>query len=196
MKSFIVRANVEKSTINRKRKTHISDEFSSLLCLNVPDQSIACQFHNCFLEIKFVTDNFYSIIQKVLISVENMCTREELKTLLYELLLRVDQVAFLSAKCQLDDEFVLGNAAGLQLTDKMPQNARFKYILRFQKAYIRYFVFACDPSANFIVPLQSTSLTLFMTNILSDIQTEIPPGYHTTNTIVRFLEVSSTIVNV
>lgn len=119
-----------------------------------------------------------------------MCTREELKTLLYELILRVDQVAFLSAKYQLNDEFY--NSTG---NTKIPYNdyvkARFEKVLRFQRAYLRYFVFAADPLANFIVPLRSSSLSLFITNIVADVfPNETVNGYHTTNSIIYFLRVN------
>lgn len=124
-----------------------------------------------------------------------MCTREELKSLLFELILRVDQVALLSAKYQFNDEFH-GNTNGVRSHErnKIPLRARFDDILRFQRAYIRYFVFADDPLMNFIVPLPPTSLTLFMTNILSDIgQNDGPSGFHTTHSIIKFLQVSFSI---
>lgn len=125
-----------------------------------------------------------------------MCTREELKSLLFKLILRVDQVASLSAKYQFNDEFY-GNANGVRSHErnKIPldayMRARYADILRFQRAYIRYFVFADDPLMNFIVPLPPTSLTLFITNILTDIgQNDAPSGFHTTHSIMKFLQVS------
>lgn len=125
-----------------------------------------------------------------------MCTREELKSLLFELIIRVDQVALLSAKYQLNDEYH-GNANGVRSHErnKIPldayMRARFEDILRFQRAYIRYFVFADDPLMNFIVPLQPSSLTLFITNILSDIgHNDSSSGFYTTHSIIKFLQVS------
>lgn len=129
-----------------------------------------------------------------------MCTREELKSLLFELILRVDQVALLSAKYQFNDEFH-GNANDVRSNEpiKIPldmyMRERFDDILRFQRAYIRYFVFADDPLMNFIVPLPPSSLTLFITNILSDIgENDSPSGFHTTHSIIRFLQVSFSII--
>lgn len=125
-----------------------------------------------------------------------MCTREELKSLLFELISRIDQVALLSAKYQFNDEFY-GNANGVRSHErnKSPldayMRARFEDILRFQRAYIRYFVFSDDPLMNFIVPLPPSSLTLFITNILSDLgQDNNPSGFHTTHSIITFLQVS------
>lgn len=121
-----------------------------------------------------------------------MCSREELKQLLYELLYRLDQVAYLGARTQFKEEC---NSQRISLqNDKMQcgnGNARFEKILRFQKAYIRYFVFASDPYTEFIVPLTSSSLALFITNILSQdgpVQSTSP--FHTSRTIIDFLQVS------
>lgn len=125
-----------------------------------------------------------------------MCSRVELRQLLDELLLRVDQVAYLGARTQFRDEcnnikthsFLDGIESISQIGSG---NTRFECILRFQRAYIRYFVFASDPYTEFIVPLTSSSLALFITNILSrDGPTQSPVAYHTSRTIVEFLQVS------
>lgn len=125
-----------------------------------------------------------------------MCSREELKQLLHELLYRLDQVAYLGARTQFKDECnSLSSQTYLEYHGKCQftnGNIRFESILRFQKAYIRYFVFSSDPYTEFIVPLTSSSLALFITNILSrdgNGQTELPP-YHTSRTIIEFLQVS------
>lgn len=127
-----------------------------------------------------------------------MVTREEFRSLLNELIFRIDQVAFISAKYQLYDELNIRNPRGVNIRGNIPHaqwgyvKTRFSHILRFQKAYTRYFVFAADPQANFIIPLPQSSLTLFISNILSDIQPNAaPPGYHTTLSILKFLQVSS-----
>lgn len=120
-----------------------------------------------------------------------MCSRGELKQLLYELLFRVDQVAYLGARTQFNEEC---NANSHRYSEKNPignGNLRFENILRFQKAYMRYFVFASDPYTDFIVPLTSSSLALFITNILSrDGPMQSPGIYHTSRSIIEFLQVS------
>lgn len=122
-----------------------------------------------------------------------MCSREELKQLLYELLFRVNQVAYLSARTQFTDECNSLNTRKHVINHDKSQsgdgNARFERILRFQKAYIRYFVFSSDPYTEFIVPLTSSSLALFITNILSR-DGQSPLAYHTSRTIIEFLQVS------
>lgn len=124
-----------------------------------------------------------------------MCSREELKKLLYELLYRLDQVAYLGARTQFKDECNHSNSQNNSGYNGKSQfsngNIRFENILRFQKAYIRYFVFASDPYTEFIVPLTSSSLALFITNILSreSVQTATVP-YHTSRSIIEFLQVS------
>lgn len=121
-----------------------------------------------------------------------MCSRGELRQLLEELLFSVDQVAYLGARTQFSDEC---NKFKLNGTENKTQfgsgNVHFECILRFHRAYIRYFVFAADPYTEFIVPLTSSSLSLFITNILSqDGPTESPVDYHTSRTIIEFLQVS------
>lgn len=125
-----------------------------------------------------------------------MCSRAELKKLLYELLYRLDQVAYLGARTQFKDECNSFNSQKHSTHNDSTQigngNVHFENILRFQKAYIRYFVFASDPYTEFIVPLTSSSLALFITNILARdgaVQTAAP--YHTSRTIIEFLQVSS-----
>lgn len=124
-----------------------------------------------------------------------MCSREELKQLLYELLFRVDQVAYLGARRQFTEDcnnLHSQRHAGCNEKNAMGNgNERFENILRFQKAYIRYYVFASDPYTEFIVPLTSSSLALFITNILSrDGPMQSPVIYHTSRTIIEFLQVS------
>lgn len=125
-----------------------------------------------------------------------MCSREELRQLLFELLYRLDQVAFLGARRQFSEEssnLTLKNKNVSAALKMGRDTARFEKILRFHKAYIRYFVFASDPYTEFIVPLGSSSLALFMTNILSrDGPMSSPIGYHTSRTIIEFLQVSAT----
>lgn len=125
-----------------------------------------------------------------------MCSRSELRQLLHELLFRLDQVAYLGARTQFGEE--CSNLKTHNISAHIDKyhigngNARFENILRFQKAYIRYFVFASDPHTEFIVPLTSSSLALFITNILSqDGPTQLPVAYHTSRTIIEFLQVSS-----
>lgn len=125
-----------------------------------------------------------------------MCSRSELRQLLHELLFRLDQVAYLGARTQFSEE--CSQLESLNFSTHIDKyhsgngNTRFENILRFQKAYIRFFVFAADPYTEFIVPLTSSSLALFITNILSqDGPTQLPVAYHTSRTIVEFLQVSS-----
>lgn len=126
-----------------------------------------------------------------------MCTREELNSLIRELLRHVEQVALLGAKIQFDEEMKLIKPTESYLTcsdntknyvKNNAQNARFKQVVRFHVAYLKYFVFAADPFAEIIVPLSASSLTLFMTNILSKSSHQIP-FQHTSKTIIEFLQV-------
>lgn len=132
---------------------------------------------------------------------KKMCTRQELRQLLHELLYRLDQVAYLGARTQFNEEcnsisnaqrFGAGVGGGF---DKIPYangNVHFENILRFQRAYFRYFVFALDPYTEFIVPMKSSSLALFINNILSrdgPTQQSSMTG-HTSRTIIEFLQVS------
>lgn len=125
-----------------------------------------------------------------------MCSREELRQLLYELLCRLDYVAYLAARTQFKDDCNNMNSRKFSTRKEKKQrpsagNKRFENILRFQRAYIRYFVFASDPYTEFIVPLTSSSLALFITNILSrDGPMQSPTAYHTSRSIIEFLQVS------
>lgn len=132
------------------------------------------------------------------LSIENckMCSREELRQLLYELLCRLDYVAYLAARTQFKEECNIANSrrssARIERKYKpVAGNKQFENILRFQRAYVRYFVFAAsDPYTEFIVPLTSNSLALFITNILSrDGPMQSPTAYHTSRTIIEFLQV-------
>lgn len=103
-----------------------------------------------------------------------MCTREEIKFLVKELLRRIDQVALLGARVQFNEECDTQN--------------RFAEILRFQKAYLRYFVFANDPYTELVVPITISSLALFIANITSQ-NPSSPPIAQTSRTIIEFLQV-------
>lgn len=128
-----------------------------------------------------------------------MCTREELNSLIRELLRHIEQVALLGAKIQFDEELKLNKPVEyLTCSDKTKnyvrnnaQNARFKQVARFHMAYLKYFVFALDPYAEIIVPLSSSSLALFITNIMSKMapSSQQMPFHHTSKTIIEFLQV-------
>lgn len=126
-----------------------------------------------------------------------MCSRTELRQLLHELIFRLDQVAYLGARTQFSEECNSlespNFSAHINKCHTGNGNTRFENILRFQKAYIRYFVFVADPYTEFIVPLSSSlsSLALFITNILSQDGPTQMPAYHTSRTIIEFLQVSS-----
>lgn len=127
-----------------------------------------------------------------------MCSRQELRYLLYELLFRLDQVAYLGARTQFNEECnSISNAQryGGCIDQTAPYangTEHFAKILRFQKAYIRYFVFVSDPYTEFIVPMKSSSLVLFINNILSrDGPVQSPMAGHTSRTIIEFLQVNS-----
>lgn len=126
-----------------------------------------------------------------------MCSRQELRQLLHELLFRLDQVAYLGARTQFNEECnSISNAQRYGADKNGPHangNVHFERILRFQRAYIRYFVFVLDPYTEFIVPMKSSSLSLFINNILSrdgPTQSPIMTG-HTSRTIIEFLQVNS-----
>lgn len=129
-----------------------------------------------------------------------MCTREELKSLILELLRHIEQVALLSAKIQFDEEIKMSKSPEyLTCSDNTnnyvrnnAQNARFKQLARFHVAYMKYYVFASDPYAEIVVPLSSSSLALFITNIMSKMapSPQPMPFNHTSKTIVEFLQVS------
>lgn len=128
-----------------------------------------------------------------------MCTRAELNSLVRELLRHIEQVALLSAKIQFDEELKSNKPAEyLTCSDHTKnyvrnnaQNARFKQVTRFHMAYLKYFVFAADPYAEFIMPLSSSSLALFITNIMTKMATSTQqiPLRHTSKTIIEFLQV-------
>lgn len=128
-----------------------------------------------------------------------MCTREELNSLIRELLRHIEQVALLGAKIQFDEESKLNKPAEyLTCSDHTKnyvrnnaENARFKQVARFHMAYLKYFVFASDPYAEIIVPLSSSSLSLFITNIMSKMASSPQqiPFRHTSKTIIEFLQV-------
>lgn len=128
-----------------------------------------------------------------------MCTREELKSLLHELLFHVDRLAFLSATSQFQNENNQKDA--LKYLSYCEQRnfslrneyelARFKTIFRFQKAYLRYLIFSSDPYTEIIVPLPETlsSLALFIINIINKYVPQHSTMYMTSRTIVDFLQV-------
>lgn len=68
---------------------------------------------------------------------------------------------------------------------------RFAEILRFQKAYLRYFVFVNDQYTELIVPLSMSSLSMFISNIISQTpKPPTPPIFQTSRTIIEFLQVN------
>lgn len=123
-----------------------------------------------------------------------MCTRDEIKFLLKELLQRVDQVALLSARMQFNEECESRKLYTHSVAEpSAPRNAdiRFGEILRFQKAYLRYFVFANDQYTELIVPLSISSLSMFISNIIPQTpKPSTPPVFQTSRTIVEFLQVN------
>lgn len=128
-----------------------------------------------------------------------MCTREELNILIRELLHHVEQVAIWSAKIQFNEENKsFKSMEYLTCCDKTNNdmrnilaNKRFKQIARFHSAYLKYFIFALDPYADIIIPLSSSSLALFITNMVSKMmpQQESNTIHHTSKTIIEFLQV-------
>lgn len=126
-----------------------------------------------------------------------MCSSTELKFLLHELLRRVDQVALLSARAQFNEEcdskkYLTSSyqAVSNAITPAATANKRFGEILRFQKAYLRYFVFSNDPCTEIVVPLSISSLSLFITSVISRIPNRFPVSpAQTSRTIVTFLQV-------
>lgn len=127
-----------------------------------------------------------------------MCTREEIKFLLKELLQRIDRVALLSARVQFNEECESQKTYthyNHVVELPVPRNAdiRFGEILRYQKAYLRYMVFANDPYTELVVPLSISSLSLFITNIISQTpKPSTPPIFQTSRTIIEFLQVINT----
>lgn len=127
-----------------------------------------------------------------------MCSATELKFLLQELLRRVDQVALLSARAQFNEECdsrenltcsyeTVSNAITIP---REIANKRFGDMLRFQKAYLRYFVFINDPCTEIVVPLSISSLSLFITSVISRIPNRFPVApAQTSRTIITFLQV-------
>lgn len=125
-----------------------------------------------------------------------MCTREELNSLISELLRHIDEVAVLSAKIQYEEESKLikpieyltcCDQTNNDIKNRMV-NTRLNQLIRFHVAYLRYFVFSMDPYAEIIVPLSPSSLSLFITNIVSEIVPQ-PIVHHTSRTIMEFLQV-------
>lgn len=125
-----------------------------------------------------------------------MCTREELNNLIRELLYHIEKVAVLSAKIQYDEEAKSFKPVEyLSCSDKTNSemknsavNSRLKQLERFHTAYLRYFVFSMDQFTEIITPLSPSSLSLFITNIVSEIVPQ-PILHHTTRTILEFLQV-------
>lgn len=133
-----------------------------------------------------------------------MCTRQELNWLIRELLHHIEEVALLSAKIQFDEELKLTKPtdyfANVDSTQNQMQsnanNARFERVVRFHMAYMKYYVFGLDPYAEIIVPLPSTSLALFITNITSRMTSPSQkfPTRHTSRTIIEFLQVNIPLI--
>lgn len=127
-----------------------------------------------------------------------MCTREELNVLIRELLRHVEKVALIGAKIQFKEEnksyksqeYLTCSEGSNNYRKNNFANNRFKDILRFHLAYMKYFVFAMDPYAEVIVPISSSSLALFITNIISKVLPDQPIVYQTSKTIIEFLQVS------
>lgn len=125
-----------------------------------------------------------------------MCTREELNNLIRELLKHIEKVAVLSAQIQYDEELKSKKPVEyLTCSDKTnnamrdsSNNARLNQLVRFHVAYLRYFVFSIDRFTEIIIPLSPSSLSLFMTNIVSDFLPQ-PIIQHTSRTILEFLQV-------
>lgn len=125
-----------------------------------------------------------------------MCTREEINLLIRELLYHVEQVAISAARIEFNNEIKTNNieyaAYGEKTNIERNEKAKKRYdqLVRFHSAYMQYFTFALDPFAEIIIPLTSSSLSLFITNIVSRMmpqQAQTMP--HTSRTIVEFLQV-------
>lgn len=123
-----------------------------------------------------------------------MCSREELNHLISQLLYHVDRAAVLGAKIQYKKEQSLkkANAKTVKQPRTITANKRLKQLVRFHSAYFKYLIFALDPYTEIIVPLSTSSpLTLFITNILTNMFPQYRPYFpHTSRTIVEFLQVS------
>lgn len=124
-----------------------------------------------------------------------MCSREELNDLIHELLYHIEKVGTFSAQIQFENELksveYLTCCAQTNTDMKTEMtNTRLKQLIRFHVAYMRYFVFAFDPYAEIFVPLSSSSLTLFITNIVSKTMPE-HAMVHTSRSILEFLQVFS-----
>lgn len=123
-----------------------------------------------------------------------MCTRDEIKFLLKELLQRIDQVALLSARMQFNEECESRKSythPGAEPSASRAADQRFSEIFRFQKAYLRYFVFANDQYTELIVPLSISSLSMFISNIITQTpKPSAPPAFQTSRTIIEFLQVN------
>lgn len=134
-----------------------------------------------------------------------MCTREEINDLISELLYHVERVAVRGAEIQYEQE-VQSTRNVNHSTCKDSGNKkcsavrkkRLRQLVRFHSAYYKYLIFALDPYAEIIVPLTSSPLALFITNIISKtLPYQQYPQYmqhHTSRTIVEFLQVSGTFL--
>lgn len=146
---------------------------------------------NLFAERKEIIN-----LNDFLFKVKKMCTREELNSLIRELLYHIEKVAVLSAKIQYEEEVKSFKPVEyLSCSDKTNNdiksnavNTRLKQLMRFHMAYLRYFVFSLDQYTEIIIPLSPSSLSLFITNIVSEIFPQ-PILYHTSRTILEFLQV-------
>lgn len=128
-----------------------------------------------------------------------MCTTNELRSLIRELLHHIEQVALLSAKIQFKDEnkqqkpneYITCCEKTNNYRNNSILNTRFNQLFRFHSAYMKYFVFALDPYAEVIVPLTSSPLTLFITNILAKVspQRQTASTHQTSKSIIEFLQV-------
>lgn len=128
-----------------------------------------------------------------------MCSREEINHLISQLFYHVERAAVIGARLHFKQE---------QKAKKPPKkrsakrarptvtNKRLKQLIRFHSAYFKFLIFALDPHTEIRVPLSnSSSLTLFMTNILAKMYPNYRPySPHTSRTIVEFLQVTKIIV--
>lgn len=118
-----------------------------------------------------------------------MGSRDEYNTLMRELLRHIEQVAILGANIQFKEEIEVDKPIEyLTCCEKTKnylrnnvQSARYKQIVRFHSAYMKYFVFASDPYAEIVIPLSPSSLSLFIWKHQFTFQ-------HTSKTIIEFLQ--------
>lgn len=120
-----------------------------------------------------------------------MCTREELNKLIKELFFHVDRAAVLGAQIQFKQEQKSQTKCKSMAHGKSSQSEnRLKKLIEFQKAFFKYLIFALDPYTEIIVPISSSSVALFMTNVIKRMTPRLGHFQHTSRTIVEFLQVS------